>query len=325
MDLINIGNVKIEKTAALAPMASVADFAFRTMAKSFGAAYMVGEMASAKGLCYNDTKTAQLLTVTEAERPMAIQLFGSEPDTMAKAVEIAAGFSPDIIDINAGCPVPKVAGNGSGCALMKDLALLGRIVRAAAQATDIPVTIKLRSGWDHESINAVEAALVAEENGAKAVTIHGRTREQMYSGKAQLDVIRSVKAAVKIPVIGNGDVRSAEDCATMYRETGCDLVMVGRGAYGRPWIFKEIKAYLETGEILPEADAAYRFSVLKEHIELLVRDKGEYIGMKEARKHAGWYLKGLPGAARWRGRCGELSTLADLYRMLEEFAEGLSE
>lgn len=237
MEYITIGNVKIEKTASLAPMASVADKAMRTMCKKYGAALLTGEMASAKGLCYSDRKTAALLTVTDYERPMAIQLFGSEPEFMAKAAVIAAQYKPDFIDINCGCPVPKVAGNGAGSALMKDPVLLGHIVEAVVKATDIPVTVKIRKGWDEKNVNAVEVARVAQENGAKAVAVHGRTKNQMYSGKADLEIIAEVKQALSIAVIGNGDVDSGESCKRMYDYTGCDLVMVGRAACGRPWIF----------------------------------------------------------------------------------------
>lgn len=317
MELITIGNVKIEKTASLAPMASVADKAMRTMCKKYGAAMLTGEMASAKGLCYSDRKTQQLLTVSEEERPMAIQLFGSEPEFMAKAAVIASEYKPDIIDINCGCPVPKVAGNGAGSALMKDTVLLGKIVEAVVRAVDIPVTVKIRKGWDENSVNAVQAALAAQESGAAAVAVHGRTKSQMYSGKADLDIIAEVKQALKIPVIGNGDVDSGESCKRMYEYTGCDLVMVGRAACGRPWIFSQIRHYLETGETLAEPSADEQLEIMKEHIYLLCEDKGEYIGMKEARKHAAWYLKGRPGAAKLRNMCGSLSTLQDFDNMLE--------
>ena len=288
MEYITIGNVKIEKTASLAPMASVADKAMRTMCKKYA---------------------ASLLTVTEYERPMAIQLFGSEPEFMAKAAVIAAKYNPDFIDINCGCPVPKVAGNGAGSALMKDPVLLGQIVEAVVKATDIPVTVKIRKGWDEKNVNAVEVARVAQESGASAVAVHGRT-------KNQIDIIAEVKQALKIPVIGNGDIDSGESCKHMYDYTGCDLVMVGRAACGRPWIFSEIKHYLETGKILPPPSPDEQLDIMNEHIRLLCTDKGEYIGMKEARKHTAWYLKGRPGAAKLRNMCGSLSTLEDFDNML---------
>lgn len=320
MEYITIGNVKIKKTAALAPMAGVADYAFRKVAKEFGAAYTVGEMASCKGLVYSDRKTAELLTVTEGERPMAVQLFGCEPEFVAPAIKIAEAYKPDIIDINSGCPVPKVAGNGSGSALMKNPKLFGEMVTAAVKATDIPVTVKIRKGWDESSINAVEIAKIAEECGASAVAVHGRTKTQMYSGNADWDIIAAVKQAVKIPVIGNGDVDSAEKCAEMYKYTGCDLVMIGRGACGRPWLFREIEQYFSGGEI-GEVSLSERLAVMEHQIELLVQNKGEYIGMKEARMQTGWYLKGMPNAAKYRAQCGSLSTMDDLKNLIEAIKE----
>lgn len=314
---IEIGGIKIEKTATLAPMASVADKAMRIMCKRFGAAMLTGEMASSKGLCYSDRKTHELLTVTEEEKPMAIQLFGSESEFFAKAAIIAAEYKPDFIDINCGCPVPKVAGNGAGSALMKTPKVIGEIVSAIKKVTDIPVTVKIRKGWDENSVNAVDAAKYAEEAGACAIAVHGRTKNQMYSGKADLEIIKAVKDAVSIPVIGNGDVDSALSCKNMYDYTGCDLVMVGRAACGRPWIFREIKHYFETGELLPSPDTNTRLEIMEEHIKLLCLDKGEYIGMKEARKHTAWYLKGWQGAARYRNLCGSLSTMEDFYELLK--------
>ncbi len=318
MDYAEIGGVRIEKTAALAPMASVADRAYRVMAKEYGASYVVGEMASCKGLCYNDRKTEELLSVTPGERPMAVQLFGAEPEFMAAAVKIAERFSPDIIDINSGCPMPKIVSGGAGSALMRTPALFGEIVRAAVNAASVPVTVKIRSGWDENSVNAVEMARIAEENGAAAVAVHGRTKTQLYSGKADWDVIRAVKQAVKIPVIGNGDVTSPELCKEMYEYTGCDLVMVGRGSYGRPWLFQQIREYLETGRCSPDPPPEQRLEIMRRHISLIVADKGEKTGMKEARRPASWYLKGMQGAARFRNLCSELTTLDQLERIIQE-------
>lgn len=320
MEYINIGNVTIEKTAALAPMASVADRAYRTMAKEFGAAYCVGEMASCKGLVYSDRKTAELLSVSEIERPMGVQLFGAEPEFMAKAVKIAERYSPDIIDINAGCPMPKIVCSGAGSALMKTPKLFGELVRAAAEATDIPVTVKIRSGWNEDSKNAAEMARIAEENGAAAVAVHGRTKEQLYAGSADWDIIKEVKRSVGIPVIGNGDVKSVEDCVKMYEYTGCDLVMIGRGSYGRPWLFGQIRDYFEGKTPRPEPELDEKLNIMRRHIALLTEDKGERTGMKEARRQAAWYIKGIEGAAALRNRFGSLNTLADLDELICEIS-----
>lgn len=309
---VKIGNVEIRGRAVLAPMAGAADAAFRLTCRELGAAYVVGEMASAKGLVLSDRKTAELLAVTQAERPMAVQLFGSEPETMARAVKIAEGFSPDVIDINMGCPVPKVAGNGAGSALMKNPPLAGRIIEAAAKATRLPVTVKLRAGWDADHINAPELARIAQESGAAAVAVHGRTREQFYAPPADLGIIAAVKAAVAVPVIGNGDIRSPEDAERMLRETGCDLVMVGRGALGAPWLFRQINEYLETGAYRPAPPVEERMEILLRQVSRLCAAKGERRGMREARKHAAWYFRGLRGAAFLRGEACRLETFGEL-------------
>lgn len=303
-------------------MASVADNAYRVMAKEFGAAYCVGEMASCKGLCYSDKKTAALLTVTEDERPMAIQLFGAEPEFMYKAVRIAERYKPDIIDINAGCPMPKIVSGGAGSALMKTPELFGELIKAAVSATDIPVTVKIRKGWDNEHVNAVKLALIAERNGAAAVAVHGRTKEQLYSGKADWGIIKAVKNAVSIPVIGNGDVSSPEDCERMYEYTNCDLVMIGRGSYGRPWLFGQIRDYFGGKPVRPEPELDEKLSIMRRHIELLVADKGERTGMKEARRQAAWYIKGISGAAKFRNLFGSMNTLTDLDNLVVQIKRG---
>lgn len=323
MNHIYIGNVSIEKTAALAPMASVADFAFRSLCKEYGACYMVGEMISAKGLAFQKDRASDLLKVRDFERPMAIQLFGSEPEYFPKAVEIALCYNPNIIDINMGCPVPKVVSQGSGSALLKTPNLAAEIVKQTVKASTVPVTVKIRLGWDETSKNAVEFAKRMEDAGAAAITVHGRTRAQLYSGKADWESIAKVKKAVSIPVIGNGDVTSPELAKEMYDTTGVDLVMIGRGAYGRPWLFSQIKEYLESGRYSPDPSITIQLSVLHRHISLLCKDKGEYIGMKEARAQAARYFKGISGASAFRARCSRLETFSDFEKALAEFEQKL--
>ena len=322
-DTIKIGSVAMPRTAALAPMAGVADRAYRLMCKKYGAAYVVSEMVSAKGICYSDRKTAELCTVTDEERPMAVQLFGSEPDFMAEAVKIVLEYSPDIIDINMGCPVPKVVGTGAGSALMKDIRLAADITEAAVKAAgETPVTVKIRSGWNSESINAPEMAKALEAAGASAVAVHGRTRDMFYSGESDSSVIRAVKEAVGVPVIGNGDITDADSCVKMYEETGCDLVMIGRGSYGNPFIFREIEAKLR-GEAYEPPALETKMQVMLEHIRLILElsEKCEELAMHEARKHAAWYMNGYYGSAKFRGRCYQLSSYAEAEALAEEFIE----
>lgn len=318
MKNIKIGNVEIEKTAALAPMASVADKSYRLLCKEFGASYLVSEMISSKGLCFGDKKTAKLCEIENGERPMALQIFGEEPVYMGKAAYILNKYKPDIIDINMGCPVPKIVGNGSGSALMKSTRTALEIAEETVKNSDCPVTVKIRAGWDNDSINAVEFAKALEQTGISAIAVHGRTRSQMYSGQADWDIIKQVKKAVSIPVIGNGDVKFPEDCKAMYEQTNCDLVMIGRGSYGKPWIFHEVKHYLETGQKLPEISLEEKMSVMLRHGRMLCKYKGEKQGMKEMRKNVAWYIKGLPGSARMRGDCGLLNQYSDLEVMAQQ-------
>ncbi len=322
-DTLKIGNVEIARTAALAPMAGVADRAYRLMCKKYGAAYVVSEMVSAKGICYSDRKTAELCTVTDEERPMAIQLFGSEPEFMAEAVKIVLEYRPDIIDINMGCPVPKVVGTGAGSALMKDIKLAAAVTEAAVKAAgDTPVTVKIRSGWSRESINATYLAWALEASGAAAITVHGRTRDMFYSGQSDNSVIKAVKSAVSIPVIGNGDVTDFKTCREMYEQTGCDLVMIGRGSYGNPFLFCEIEAGL-SGTAYKPPSLEEKMQVMLEHIRLILElsEKCEELAMHEARKHAAWYMNGYYGSAKFRGRCYQLSSYAEAEALAQEFIE----
>ena len=325
MDHLEIGKVKIERLCALSPMASVADRAYREICREFGASYLVSEMVSAKGLCYSGAGSLELCEVYDSERPYAIQLFGEEPEFMGRAVEIVNRFKPDIIDINMGCPVAKVVNQGGGSALMKTPELAAELVRAAVSAADCPVTVKFRSGWDSEHINAAEFGVMMEQAGASAIAIHPRTRNQMYSGRADWGVIREVKKAVNVPVIGNGDITSGESAKRMYDETGCDLVSLARGSNGRPWVFREIKHYLETGESLPEPSLEERLEIMLRHVDRLIAYKGEAQGVREARKNVAWYLKGIRGAAAFRNESAGLVTRDDILRLCGEVLKSASE
>ena len=302
-------------------MAGVADRAFRRLCVDYGAAYVVSEMVSCKGLCFGDRKSEELLVLDEGEHPAAIQLFGDDPDIMARAAEKAMAAGPEIIDINMGCPAPKIAGNHCGSALMREPELCRRIVAAVSGAVDVPVTVKIRKGYSREEVNAVEVALACEAGGAAAITVHGRTRDQMYAPPVDWDIIREVKRAVKVPVIGNGDVTDAVSAAALYEHTGCDLVMVGRGALGAPWVFAQIQAYLGSGVRLPDPPVAKRMAVLYRQAQMTVECKGERTALREIRKHAAWYMRGLRGAAGFRAKAGEVETLDDLAALCAQVTE----
>jgi len=317
---MKIGNIEIKGFAALAPMAGVADRAMREICMEHGASFCVGELASSKGITLGDKKSAKLLSCTQKERPIASQLFGCEPQIMAEAAQRALDFKPDFIDINMGCPAPKVAGNGGGSALMKSPELAEKIVRAVVGAVNVPVTVKMRTGWDSASLNAVELAKRCENAGASMITVHGRTRMQMYAPEIDYETIYNVKKAVKIPVVANGDITDGKSAKFMYEATGCDFVMVGRAARGNPFVFEEINAYLE-GKAYEMPTLKQKFETLKKQIELMKEYKDPVNAMLEARKHTAWYMQGLHGAAALRRECGEINTIEDVERICQKALE----
>ena len=318
---MKIGKVELESNILLAPMAGVTDKAFRMIVKPFGPALMYTEMVSGKGLFYKSKKTADLLTADESEKPVAVQIFGHDADIMAEIANSALEYGAAVIDINMGCPAPKIVNNGDGCALMKSPETAAKVISAVCRAVDVPVTVKFRAGWDDKSINAVEFAKIAEQSGASAVTVHGRTREQFYSGTADLDIIKAVKAAVKIPVIGNGDIIDGGSAAHMLEYTGCDGIMVGRAAEGNPWIFKEISAYLKDGTVLSPPDLDERREVVLKHLGLLVEFKGEHRGVLEGRKHMAWYFKGVSGGAVLRTALNKAQKYDEMCGLINEFCD----
>lgn len=321
---MRIGNVTLANKVILAPMAGITDLTYRLLAREQGCALVYTEMISAKGLLYNNKSTWEMLPREGEGRPLAVQLFGSEPEVMAAAAKIVATFPVDIIDINMGCPVAKVVKNGEGAALMKDPDRAARIVAAVAGAVSLPVTVKIRKGWDKETNNAVAFARQMEEAGARAIAVHGRTRSQMYGGKADWHVIREVKEAVSIPVIGNGDIWEPTDAARMLAETGCDAVMLARGTLGNPWLISRTVAYLASGRLLPPPAASERLAMALRHLDLLMAHKGEERGVREMRKFAAWYLKGLPNSAATRDRVTRARDGEEMRKILAAFFANIS-
>jgi nifR3 family TIM-barrel protein len=315
----NIGNVKLEGNLLLGPMAGVTDLPFRILCKEKGADLVYTEMVSAKGVQYNNKNTESLIRISEEERPVALQLFGSDPHILRETAKRLEHRNFDILDINMGCPVPKVVNNGEGSALMKNPELIGEIVRQVSTGYSKPVTVKIRKGFQEDCVNAVEVAKIAEANGASAIAVHARTREQFYSGKADWDIIRAVKEAVKVPVIGSGDVFTPEDAKRMILQTNCDAIMIARGTRGNPWLFAQIKAYLDQGVLLPKPEFNEIRDMILRHALLSVEVKGLYTGMREMRKHVAWYTTGFPGSAKLRNRVNEIENMDDLHHLLEEY------
>lgn len=318
---MKIGNVKLENKIFLSPMAGVTDLAFRLICKEKGCGMLYTEMINAKALCYDDENTKKMLKIEKKEHPIAVQIFGSDPEFMGKAAIIINEYPNEILDVNMGCPAPKVVKNGDGSALMRNPKLAAEVLSSVVKNSKKPVTLKIRKGWDNNNVNAVEIAKLAEQCGISALTIHGRTREQFYSGKADWDIIAEIKQSISIPVIGNGDVFEVEDAANMLEKTKCDAVMVGRGAQGNPWIFERINHYMKTGEILKEPTLEEKITTAIKHINLAVDEHGEYVAVREMRKHIGWYLKGLKNSARYRDEINKITDYKEVITTLEEYMQ----
>ncbi|MDU4862403.1 MAG: tRNA dihydrouridine synthase DusB [Terrisporobacter othiniensis] len=318
---MKIGNVQLNNKVFLSPMAGVTDLPFRLICKEKGCGMLYTEMINAKALCYDDENTKKMLKIEDEEHPIAVQIFGSEPEFMGKAAAIMNEYPNEILDINMGCPAPKVIRNGDGSALMRNPKLASEVLSSVVKNSKKPVTLKIRKGWDDDSVNAVEIAKIAEQCGISALAIHGRTREQFYSGKADWDIIEQIKQTINIPVIGNGDVFEVEDAVNMLEKTKCDAIMIGRGAQGNPWIFKRINHYMETGQILPEPTLEERITTAIKHMNLAVAEHGEYVAVREMRKHIGWYLKGLKNSAKYRDQINKITDYKEVIAMLEEYME----
>jgi tRNA-dihydrouridine synthase B len=318
---MKIGSLTPDNNIFLAPMAGITDMSFRILCREQGCGLVYTEMISAKGMFYNDEKTGKLADLSDTELPAAIQIFGSEPDIMAHAAEKLNGSPAAVLDINMGCPTPKITKNGDGSALMLKPELAGEVIKAVVSASVKPVTVKIRKGWDDEHVNAVEFAVMAEKCGASAVAVHGRTREQIYSGKADWDIIRDVKKAVSIPVIGNGDIWTPGDAARMLEYTGCDAVMVGRGAQGNPWVFKRIIHFLRTGQLLPEPDIEEKKAMMLRHLDMMVAYKGENTGVREMRKHVAWYVKGCRNSSRFRDQAFRATSYEEMAELIRNWGQ----
>lgn len=310
---------EVENEVFLAPMAGVTDLPFRLICKELGCGLLYTEMINAKALCYDDKNTKKMLNILDEEHPVAVQIFGSEPEFMGKAAQILNDYPNEILDINMGCPAPKVVKNGDGSALMRNPKLAGQVLDQVVKNSEKPVTLKIRKGWDDNSVNALEIAKIAEDCGICAITIHGRTREQYYSGQADWDIIGEVKSQISIPVIGNGDVTSVEDAIRIKDHTGCDAIMIGRGAQGNPWIFKRIDHYMKTGQLLDPPSKDEKIDIAIKHMDLAIKEHGEYVAVREMRKHIGWYLKGMKHSARFRDQINHMVTAKEVIDTLNQY------